>query len=113
MGIMDASRKPGDFPAEGDVDAVWTGVTNAVQEKGFLLTQVDSLVNWARSGSIWPMTFGLACCAVEMMHAYVSRYDLDRFGVVLGQCSQGQGGGGSKTDDNNWRRSMSAAFLRS
>jgi NADH-quinone oxidoreductase subunit B len=82
MGMMDASRKPGDFPAEGDVDAVWTGVTNAVQEKGFLLTQVDSLVNWARSGSIWPMTFGLACCAIEMMHAYVSRYDLDRFGVV-------------------------------
>ena len=69
-------------PAEGDVDAVWTGVTDAVQEKGFLLTQVDSLVNWARSGSIWPMTFGLACCAIEMMHAYVSRYDLDRFGVV-------------------------------
>jgi NADH-quinone oxidoreductase subunit B len=82
MGMMDASRKPGDLPAEGDVDAVWTGVTNAVQEKGFLLTQVDSLVNWARSGSIWPMTFGLACCAIEMMHAYVSRYDLDRFGVV-------------------------------
>ena len=82
MGMMDASRKPGDFPAEGDVDAVWTGVTNAVQEKGFLLTRVDSLVNWARSGSIWPMTFGLACCAIEMMHAYVSRYDLDRFGVV-------------------------------
>ena len=82
MGMMDASRKPGGFPAEGDVDAVWTGVTNAVQEKGFLLTQVDSLVNWARSGSIWPMTFGLACCAIEMMHAYVSRYDLDRFGVV-------------------------------
>jgi NADH-quinone oxidoreductase subunit B len=82
MGMMDASRKPGDFVAEGDVDAVWTGVTNAVQEKGFLLTQVDSLVNWARSGSIWPMTFGLACCAIEMMHAYVSRYDLDRFGVV-------------------------------
>ena len=82
MGMMDASRKPGDFPAEGDVDAVWTGVTNAVQEKGLLLTQVDSLVNWARSGSIWPMTFGLACCAIEMMHAYVSRYDLDRFGVV-------------------------------
>jgi NADH-quinone oxidoreductase subunit B len=82
MGMMDASRKPSEFAAEGDVDAVWTGVTNAVQEKGFLLTQVDSLVNWARSGSIWPMTFGLACCAIEMMHAYVSRYDLDRFGVV-------------------------------
>lgn len=81
MGVMNPSRTPSELTA-GDVDAVWTGVTEAVQEKGFLLTRVDSLVNWARSGSIWPMTFGLACCAVEMMHAYVSRYDLDRFGVV-------------------------------
>ena len=81
MGVMNPSRTPSELTA-GDVDVVWTGVTDAVQEKGFLLTQVDSLVNWARSGSIWPMTFGLACCAVEMMHAYVSRYDLDRFGVV-------------------------------
>ncbi len=52
-------------------------------ERGFLTTQVDSLVNWARTGSLWPMTFGLACCAVEMMHAGASRYDLDRFGVVF------------------------------
>ena len=43
---------------------------------------VDMVVNWARTGSLWPMTFGLACCAVEMIHAYMSRYDLDRFGVV-------------------------------
>ena len=52
-------------------------------ERGFLTTQVDSLVNWARTGSLWPMTFGLACCAVEMMHAGASRYDTDRFGVVF------------------------------
>lgn len=52
-------------------------------QRGFVTTQVDSLVNWARTGSLWPVTFGLACCAVEMMHAGGSRYDLDRFGVVF------------------------------
>jgi NADH-quinone oxidoreductase subunit B len=52
-----------------------------VLEKGVVTTTVDNLVNWARTGSMWPMTFGLACCAVEMMHAGASRYDLDRFGI--------------------------------
>jgi NADH-quinone oxidoreductase subunit B len=70
------------IPEGENVDELWTRVTDTVQDKGFILTQVDSLVNWARAGSLWPMTFGLACCAVEMMHTYVSRYDLDRFGVV-------------------------------
>ena len=51
--------------------------------KGYLVTGVDTLVNWARTGSMWPMTFGLACCAVEMMHTASSRYDLDRFGVLF------------------------------
>jgi len=49
----------------------------------YLLTPVNSVVSWARQGSFWPMTFGLACCAVEMMHATVSRYDFDRFGVIF------------------------------
>ena len=53
------------------------------QEKGFMVTSMDSLINWARTGSMWPMTFGLACCAVEMMHAGAARYDLDRFGIVF------------------------------
>jgi NADH-quinone oxidoreductase subunit B len=51
--------------------------------RGFEVTTVDKLINWARTGSLWPMTFGLACCAVEMMHVGAARYDLDRFGVVF------------------------------
>ncbi|RMZ55935.1 hypothetical protein APUTEX25_004359 [Auxenochlorella protothecoides] len=49
----------------------------------FVVSKVDQLVNWARKGSIWPMTFGLACCAVEMMHTGAARYDLDRFGIIF------------------------------
>ena len=43
---------------------------------------IHDICEWALSYSPWPLTFGLACCAVEMMHAYTSRYDLDRFGIV-------------------------------
>ncbi|OGT67293.1 MAG: NADH dehydrogenase [Gammaproteobacteria bacterium RIFCSPLOWO2_02_FULL_38_11] len=50
---------------------------------GFAVTQVEKLFEWARSGSLWPVTFGLACCAVEMMHAAAARYDLDRFGMIF------------------------------
>lgn len=53
------------------------------KKNGFVLTRVEDMVNWARAGSMWPMTFGLACCAVEMMHSAASRYDLDRFGVLF------------------------------
>ena len=63
-------------------DQVLQAVNSELSDKGFLVTQADKLVNWARTGSLWPMTFGLACCAVEMMHAYMARYDLDRFGIV-------------------------------
>lgn len=54
-----------------------------LKEDGYMLTSVDAMVNWARSGSIWPMTFGLACCAVEMMHSAAARYDMERFGVLF------------------------------
>jgi NADH-quinone oxidoreductase subunit B len=58
-------------------------VGSGLEQQGFFVTKLNDLVNWARSGSMWPMTFGLACCAVEMMHAAASRYDLDRFGLVF------------------------------
>src|SRR5271157_1069020 len=48
-----------------------------------LITTIDKLVNAARVGSLWPMTFGLACCAIEMMTTGSSHYDLDRFGIIF------------------------------
>ena len=51
--------------------------------EGILTTTLDKVVNGARTGSLWPMAFGLACCAVEMMQAASARYDLDRFGVLF------------------------------
>ncbi|MBT4891185.1 MAG: NADH-quinone oxidoreductase subunit B [Rhodospirillales bacterium] len=63
-------------------DDILRGVTGELQDQGFVVANLDKLVNWARTGSLWPMTFGLACCAIEMIHAYMPRYDLDRFGVV-------------------------------
>lgn len=65
-----------------DQDVVPAAVSKHLSEKGYLLTSADALFDWARTGSLWPMTFGLACCAVEMIHAYMSRYDLDRFGMI-------------------------------
>ena len=47
------------------------------------LTSLDLLVNWARKSSIWPMTFGLACCAIEMMATGAAKHDLDRFGIIF------------------------------
>ena len=70
------------MPPASQQDVVAAAVSKHIEEKGYLLTSADKLFDWARTGSIWPMTFGLACCAVEMIHAYMSRYDLDRFGMI-------------------------------
>ena len=78
MGEIDNNKSSDKY----DQDNLLGSISDTLVDKGFAVTNVDSLVNWARKGSLWPMTFGLACCAIEMMHAYMSRYDLDRFGVV-------------------------------
>src|SRR6476620_9637973 len=54
----------------------------SLNEKGFMVTTAEDLFTWARTGSLWWMTFGLACCAVEMIHVNMPRYDLERFGVA-------------------------------
>lgn len=59
------------------------GIDGKFKSGGFITAQVDQVVNWARTGSLWPMTFGLACCAVEMMQTGASRFDLDRFGIIF------------------------------
>lgn len=80
MGVIGSSYNPDD-PAHQA--AALDLVGQELSDKGFVIAQMDKLVSWARSGSMWPMTFGLACCAVEMMHTAASRYDLDRFGIVF------------------------------
>jgi NADH-quinone oxidoreductase subunit B len=66
----------------GSDDNYFVGVNNQLADKGFLVAAYDDLVNWARTGSLMWMTFGLACCAVEMMHTAMARYDCERFGFA-------------------------------
>jgi len=72
MGLMEAPKERSFF----------SDVNDELADKGFLVTSTEALINWARTGSIMPMTFGLACCAVEMMQAFAPRYDLERFGIA-------------------------------
>lgn len=58
------------------------GVCHKLPGGELVLTTVDFFIDWARKSSIWPLTFGLACCAIEMMAAYAARFDVNRFGVI-------------------------------
>ncbi len=48
-----------------------------------VISPIDKIINWARAGSMWPVTFGLACCAIEMMATGASHFDLDRYGIIF------------------------------
>jgi NADH-quinone oxidoreductase subunit B len=63
-------------------DPFFDGVSQTLADKGFVTASVDDLITWARTGSLMWMTFGLACCAVEMMQASMPRYDLERYGFA-------------------------------
>jgi NADH-quinone oxidoreductase subunit B len=63
-------------------DPFFDGVSQQLADKGFVTAAADDLITWARTGSLMWMTFGLACCAVEMMQASMPRYDLERYGFA-------------------------------
>jgi NADH dehydrogenase (ubiquinone) Fe-S protein 7 len=77
---LTASRSMSSLQKKENVDELLGQTHDNVE---YVVSKVDDLVNWARKGSLWPMTFGLACCAVEMMHAATPRYDMERFGLVF------------------------------
>jgi NADH-quinone oxidoreductase subunit B len=58
------------------------GLVEKYGSENIILTNADRVIHWAQKSSLWPLTFGLACCAIEMMSAYAPHYDLNRFGVL-------------------------------
>ncbi len=66
------------------------GLTRKAGDLGILTTTLETAVNWGRTNAMWPMLFGLACCAIEMMSAQASHYDMSRFGMELMRASPRQ-----------------------
>ena len=77
--IEPAAGRPG---AHLQGDMVTAALSDELADKGFLVTSTADAINWARTGSLHWMTFGLACCAVEMIQVSMPRYDLERFGTA-------------------------------
>jgi NADH-quinone oxidoreductase subunit B len=66
------------------------GVTSKLGQMGVVTTTLEQMVNWGRTRAMWPMLFGLACCAIEMMATQASHYDMSRFGMELMRASPRQ-----------------------
>ena len=66
------------------------GLEEKAGNMGVVTTTLETVVNWSRTNSMWPLLFGLACCAIEMMGAQASNYDLSRFGMELNRASPRQ-----------------------
>ena len=82
MGVIPSHLDKPILPGN-EQDKILNAVSDEIVNRGFVIASADKLFNWARSGSLWPMPFGLACCAVEMMHSAASRYDMDRYGMLF------------------------------
>ena len=86
MGVIVPAGAAGRSTVEGydpgKHDPFFDGVSQSLADKGFVTASVDDLITWARTGSLMWMTFGLACCAVEMIQTSMPRYDLERFGTA-------------------------------
>jgi NADH-quinone oxidoreductase subunit B len=76
--------------SESDPSVVLPQHRLPMPDGGFLLTQLDALLNWARSNSLWPLTFGTSCCAIEMMSTGASRHDWSRFGFEVARATPRQ-----------------------
>jgi NADH-quinone oxidoreductase subunit B len=85
--ILDPNSRITAIPTHSDVDRerIRKALNEEIRREGLdralIVAPVDAVINWARLSSLWPMTFGLACCAIEMMATGAAKYDLDRFGA--------------------------------
>jgi NADH-quinone oxidoreductase subunit B len=79
-GLAGRSKVEGYDPAVHD--KFFEAVSMELDQRGFMVAAADDVITWARTGSLMWMTFGLACCAVEMMQASMPRYDMERFGMA-------------------------------